>query len=292
MKSAFFITILLILSISPVAVSAANPNGITLSPVSFNGNYRPSEFADTTFTLTNNTDQPLSLALEAVELRDELILTDAQSAAGWLTISPQAVDLSIGGSQEVVITVTVPDSTTLGAYYPAVLIKLASASTSTGVGTDIDVNLTFQLGINVTSELPLNSIEIRELSVTNPTLLGQAIVKYRIANPLNLFIKPIAYLQILNPQNQQVFTTTINETMVTVGAGEELGGTLTIDLPIDIKSTGQYRAELLVIDRQFGNTQITKTNFFVLPLWIPIGITLGVTLVWTILHRPRKSETD
>jgi len=290
MKFSFLTTIALFLLFSPVVVSAAPPSGITLSPVSFNGNYRRGEFANTSFSLTNNTDQQVSLVLETVEIKDSNVLTDPQSAAGWLEISPQQVELPVGGSTDVNVVMTVADSATLGAHYPAVLIKFASTTTGTGVGTDIDANLTFQLGINVTTELPQNSVEIRQLSVTNPTLLGQATVSYTIANPLDLFIKPIAYLQVLDPQNQQVYTTTLNENMATLAAGSELSGNLTADLPMDIKSTGQYRVELLVIDRQFGNSQIAKTNFLVIPLWIPIGVTIGVTLAWIVLRKKSKAK--
>ncbi len=275
------IAVSILASAIPVAAQSATPVGVTLSPVNYTGNFRPGELINTSFQLTDNTDSTLDLSLTAVEIRQGQLLTDASSAAAWTTIDQHQLHLAPAATADVKVTVAVPSDAANGAYFPAVLVSLGNP-TGNDNSASVDAKLTFQMGVNITSELPTSSVKVTKLIVDNPVLMGRTNITYEITNPLTLFIKPIAYLQIINAQGVPVYRFTLNDTLAILKPGETLSGTVTADLPMNIGAIGQYRAELLAVDKQFSGSDILKTNFWVVPIWIPLGVVVAIVLIWML----------
>lgn len=300
-----FLSIITILAswLLPIRVVAQNlgNNVFSLSPIDYTNNQVPGDSFSVSFTVSNQGSQDAEVNLYKAEME----FTDNQprlslnnlATADWLALSQTFYIIPANSSATITANVQIPGNATPGAYYPTILIsEISDTADITDSPTEAIVNsaLAFRINLNVipSSETVIKSAKASGLVVTNPVVINSVDISYGITNVSDYYVKPIAYLQIVNPSGEVVWRSTVNDNNSLIYPGQVLAASTNLQLPA-FKPTdvGQYTAEFLVVDNQFGTTDIIKTNFTVIPL--SLLLVLGgviVLLSFLLIWRSRKQR--
>lgn len=119
----FVLTFVMLLSPNYVsAQSKQSQKGLTLSPLRTELNIAPGTSLDSTLTVTNSTNKPITVDLSAEEFsvinqQYDYAFTVESNVAKWVTIKPLKIELLAGQSKQVSFAVGVPLSAEPGGRY-------------------------------------------------------------------------------------------------------------------------------------------------------------------------------
>lgn len=116
--------------------SSDNQKGLTVSPLRHEFNIAPGTSSDGTLTVTNSTDKPMVVDLNAEEFsvinsQYDYAFDPDSNVTQWVTFNPSGVSLNPGESRKITYTVGVPLSAELGGRYISLF-----ASTNVGALDD------------------------------------------------------------------------------------------------------------------------------------------------------------
>ncbi len=114
------------------------PKGLTLSPLRNELELAPGTSLDGSLTVTNSTDKPMKISLNAekfsvINQQYDYAFTDESDVARWVTFASDEVSLTAGESQKVSFSVGVPLSAEPGGRYISLFAATDSQSQDEGI---------------------------------------------------------------------------------------------------------------------------------------------------------------
>lgn len=156
----------------PVSAQGAVSKGLTLSPLRSELNIAPGTSLDGKLTVTNSTDKPMSVQLDAEEFKVidqqyDYAFTEDSDTAKWVSFTPVEADLTTGQSKVISFRVGVPLSAEPGGRY---ISLFASTDTgTTGGSTSSRQRVGSLLYITVLGDVTRNG---NLMSLTSPWAIG------------------------------------------------------------------------------------------------------------------------
>lgn len=261
----------------------------TVTPLVIDTKANARDIIKKTITLTNTGTQPVTIypTVNNISRNDEgkmeafiaPVESDrTQSLASWIEISRQGIDIPIGGTKTVDMTLHIHPSPVVGVYHAFLGFGTgnnrdeAEAQVKNGQAPGSMVTVTIEEKKN--ESLKLAKFVVRRF-VTND---DNHAASYTFTNPGDEPLTPQGEIIIFNAKGDEVNTVPVNEEKITIQPGEE--HVFTVSLPMK-GMFGKYKAFLTV---EYGNTQkgsVQDTSFFyVFPLKILFSI-LGVLILMT-----------
>lgn len=293
--------------ISPINIAAQSDPGsgtFSLSPIELVGNYLPGDNFTANLEVFNNSNSDTPVNLLSAEMQfpnnQPQLSVNEMTTIGWVNFGQSFYIIPANSSLNISANVAIPADTTPGAYFPVILVSRVSSipdDQTNAAETAINTALAFRINLNVlkADQKVTLSAKAAGLQVTNPVVINNVDINYSISNPTDYYVKPTAYLQIVNPRQEVIWRSVINDNGQMVYPGAVLASTANLQLPLfNIADVGQYTAEFLVVDSQFGTTDIIKTSFNVIPLPLIIavaGILVNVVVVFAIVRKRRHHKS-
>lgn len=151
-----------------LAAQDTTDSALTVFPAILDVPSAKGQSAQSSFTITNNSDRPLPLALEVSSLlpADAIIDLSKRSqfdASRWVNTTPAFLAIDTGQSKEISVAITVPEDATAGDHYAEIAVKelRIDSDTRSGVAQSIiaqvKIPIFIQLGGDTKQELIIES---------------------------------------------------------------------------------------------------------------------------------------
>lgn len=119
---------------------AIKPKGLTLSPLRSELDIALGTSLDGILTVTNSTDNPMTVSLSAEEFsvtnqQYDYAFTAESDVSTWVTFSPPQVDLAVGETKKIAFSVGVPLTAEPGGRYISLFASTDTAVQDAGVGS-------------------------------------------------------------------------------------------------------------------------------------------------------------
>jgi hypothetical protein len=242
---------------------------------------------------------PISSTKPKFEIQTNISVTENQNLpSNW--ISTQQIDLN-----NYLITITIPDKTEAGQYFPIVIFspKIETSDNSLGVTSELSTILY----INVINESKDYKGKISEFKIEQNSIFSfPKSISYTLTNDGNTFYHPRGQITITNPNGTILtykylinanFQPLYSQTSVTENFKINENDITETDSYLNIvgliNSTGYYKAAITAYPTQDQSNPITSTvDFFYIPqtLIIDILVFLGVITIFglIIVNIPKK----
>ncbi len=182
---------------------------------------------------------------------------------------------------------------------PLILIKIKNDSNE---GATFEQNIPFQITI-LSATQNNNEVLIEQFEASKNIVFDNVSFNIKLKNSVEKALsKPIAYFQVLNPRGEVVQQSIINESLASLKNNENLSKVIEVNLlgNLDfsnivksIGNTGEYKAELLVVDTITQKSVIKKISFYYIPWVLPIAVILLLVVVISLvlfIRKPRKAK--
>lgn len=302
MKSMILITLLILSLIAPLAVRA-NP-AHTVSPLVIDAEVEARDIITKTITITNTGTQPITLYPSVnnisideggtiQEFMPQVMSDRTRSLASWIEISRAGIDLPIGATHTVEVTIRMHPSPVPGVYHAFIGFghgeNRDEAEARVAAGQAPGTVITVTIEEKRREVLKLARFLIDRL-ITQPD--NQA-ASYTIKNPGDTPLTPGGDILIYDGTGSEVAALKINAEGASIAPGEEKVFQATV--PTE-GLFGKYKAFMSV---EYGSGQLASLQdtafFYVLPLKAMLTV-FGVLLIVFIgmalyLHRKYVDDT-
>lgn len=291
-----FLFVFLLLLFFPKNVSAQSEKGIVMAPYSTFLNIKTGESIDSSFQITNTADIKLTISLyPGIKTIDSIIVDDLaeDSPANWVTFEEKVSDIEPGQSKKINYKITKPENSSADAQLLLVVVKAVS-SDNTEQSTSVSQNLIHQIYLSVKRQESSDAkvridkfISKKKLYFFSPTAIHVDILNASQGS----FAKPIAQFQLINPKNEILYQTTINESLKPLAPNEHIITSQDPQFSYKFGHIGKFKAQVLLTDQLTGESEFKQIEFWVIPyIYIVYLIAILILITFGVLYKRYKKK--
>ncbi len=270
------------------SLAQASESQLSVSPVLLNITLSPGKTYIYTITIKNlqNVPVPLRASLDSLSTDDDgefdFIALKRSPLVDWTSVSPQELLIPAKGTQEVTVTVKIPNQVQLGGYYAFLFLDpvFTQKKTASTVTARIGIPLLANIGVIDTAQ---NNTQIESFSFTKRILdTANLSTKMRITNSglHHYSVKPVL---IVKPVFGESIELPYEEKVLFPGKGRrwEVSHALTDLVP------GYYKTSMRVSTGN-GNQIFYEDFFIVFPYTLVFASILFITIVLFVVIRRKR----
>lgn len=270
---------------------ANTPNGLAVSPPTFEIAGNPGSTITNTIRLENMKSSPVRLAVDkrnfnaigeegAVGLTEE---TDSFSLASWISVDPSDVVIPPKSTKTFTFTIKIPLNAEPGGHFGSLVFRSVPDNELSGSGASVAQEIGSLILLKLAGATT-ESAKIESFTTSKQLYeFGPIIFEARVKNLGNIHVKPTGNITITNLLGQKVATVPLDGKNVLPGAIRKIEGTWDTKWRI-----GRYTATAVLI---YGptNTQLASvTNFTVLPYRLLLVLVIVIAFFAMTIYKSRK----
>lgn len=273
---------------------APTPNGLVISPPTFEISGNPGNIVTNTVRLENMKSIPVRLAVDkrnfsaigedgAIGLTDEGE-GDSFSLASWISVDPNDVVIPPKSTRTFTFSIKVPLNAEPGGHFGSLIFRtIPSDENLSGSGATVAQEIGSLILLRIAGATTENA-EIESFRTSKALYeYGPVSFEARVKNLGNVHLKPRGTVTITNLIGQKVASVEIEGKNVLPGAIRKLDGTWDTKWRI-----GRYTATSVLIYGA-GNTQLANVSTFIIfPYRLAIIVLVVILIISILLYRSRR----
>jgi hypothetical protein len=290
-KKIFLILGILVVTLGGARTATAeSPQGMVVTPPTFEIAGNPGGTIKNSIRVDNLTDAPLELTVDrrnftALDDKGEVGLTDEESSfslAKWIAVSPDKATIPAKASQTFNFTVTIPANAEPGGRFGSIVFKTVpkpmQGSSGLAVGQEIGALLLLRIAGDVTEKASIQSFKPAQSFMEYGPVNFSALIK----NEGNVHAKPTGNITVTDMFGNKVASVPVDSKNILPGAARQLEGSLP-----NQSLFGQYTATLSL---QYGTNQqilTASSTFVVIPYKMILLWVAGIGLIGFLVYLRR-----
>lgn len=275
----------------PVAVSAQERTGLSVSPPTFEFSANPGDSVSNSIRVENITDEPLAVSVDvrnfsALGEEGQVNLSreeNAYSLAAWIKVMPDKVTIPAKEIKTFEYAINVPKNAEPGGRFGSIVFSTAPKPVAGGSGVSVGQEVGALVFLKIAGEVRENA-KVESL-VTSSKLYEYGPVKFesRVRNLGNVQFKPKGTITVTNMFGKVVATIPVDSRNVLPGAIRRMDA--------EWKNKwlfGPHTATVSLVYGTKGQVITTSTSFWGLPYKIVGVILLVLVGIGVVMFRGRR----
>lgn len=239
--------------------------------------------SSTDFVVTDNIGTPIQ-----VDSLSDDTYSNRWAASSWLQVSPSQLRLKPGETKSLILTIIVPEDTTVGGHYAMVLHTPRNEAILSETGSSIETNVGTLVYITIPGDIKEDA-NVKEFSAPKFSEYGPIDFKSIITNLSDIHISPIGTITVKNWLGGQTASLELEKLNIFPYTSRQFQNTLNRKWLF-----GRYQARLLAGYGTTGNYLSSVIYFWVIPwkliLTLLAIVTIIVLLVILLRRRPPSAK--